>query len=142
VWKKLLPHGNDRFNRKPRDSAVICPAWPDLPLASRRPWRYKRADRRLSQPWRLTLPARSLPGRISAGARNYCRNEPPHDQHRAWPAKRGRTRAYAARDSDVGAMVYSALGIDPGTTLRDIQGRPLVLNCGSVIEPLYTGRDA
>jgi uncharacterized protein (DUF1501 family) len=50
------------------------------------------------------------------------------------------TQAY--RHSDVGATVYSALGIDPATELRDSQGRPLVLNRGRVIEPLYTGREA
>ncbi|MGD9719944.1 MAG: DUF1501 domain-containing protein [Pirellulales bacterium] len=46
------------------------------------------------------------------------------------------------RHSDVGATVYSALGIDPATELRDTQGRPLVLNHGRAIEALYTGRDA
>lgn len=40
--------------------------------------------------------------------------------------------------ADVGATVYSALGIDPTTVLRDVQGRPLTLNQGQVIEPLYT----
>jgi hypothetical protein len=50
------------------------------------------------------------------------------------------TRPY--RHSDVGATVYSALGIDPRTELRDMQGRPLVLNTGRPIEPLYTGREA
>ena len=50
------------------------------------------------------------------------------------------TRPY--RHSDVGATVYTALGIDPATEIRDIQGRPLQLNSGRVIEALYTGRDA
>lgn len=45
------------------------------------------------------------------------------------------------RHSDVGATVYSALGINPATEIRDIQGRPLQLNSGRVIEALYTGRD-
>ncbi len=49
------------------------------------------------------------------------------------------TRPY--RHSDVGATVYSALGIDPATEIRDIQGRPLRLNSGRVIEAIYTGRD-
>jgi hypothetical protein len=50
------------------------------------------------------------------------------------------TRPY--RHSDVGATVYSALGIDPATEIRDIQGRPLQLNSGRVIDALYTGREA
>jgi uncharacterized protein (DUF1501 family) len=50
------------------------------------------------------------------------------------------TRPY--RHSDVAATVYTALGIDPATEIRDIQGRPLRLNSGRVIEALYTGRDA
>jgi hypothetical protein len=45
------------------------------------------------------------------------------------------------RHSDVGATVYTALGIDPATEIRDIQGRPLALNQGRVIEALYTGRE-
>lgn len=40
--------------------------------------------------------------------------------------------------ADVGATVYSALGIDPNTLLRDMQGRPLTLNHGRVMTPLYT----
>ena len=61
----------------------------------------------------------------------------------------GRSDAVAAypitqpyRHSDVGATVYTALGIDPATEIRDSQGRPLRLNAGQVIEPLYTGREA
>jgi hypothetical protein len=49
------------------------------------------------------------------------------------------TQAY--HHSDVGATVYTALGIDPATEIRDIQGRPLRLNNGRVIEALYTGRE-
>jgi hypothetical protein len=49
------------------------------------------------------------------------------------------TRAY--RHSDVGATVYTALGIHPATEIRDILGRPLRLNSGRVIEALYTGRE-
>lgn len=44
--------------------------------------------------------------------------------------------------SDVGATIYTALGINPATEVRDIQGRPLLLNNGRVIEALYTGREA
>lgn len=50
------------------------------------------------------------------------------------------TRPY--RHSDVAATVYSALGIDPATEIVDIQGRPLRLNNGQVIDALYTGREA
>ena len=54
----------------------------------------------------------------------------------AYPA----TRPY--RHSDVAATVYSALGIDPATEIQDLQGRPLRLNSGHVIEALYTGHEA
>ncbi len=40
---------------------------------------------------------------------------------------------------DVGATVYGALGIASDTQLRDIQGRPLVLNQGQAIGALYSG---
>lgn len=43
--------------------------------------------------------------------------------------------------ADVGATVYAALGVDPATQLRDMQGRPLTLNHGRVIEPLYTAEE-
>jgi hypothetical protein len=49
------------------------------------------------------------------------------------------TRPY--RHSDVGATVYTALGIDPATEILDLQGRPLRLNNGRVIEALYTGQE-
>jgi hypothetical protein len=45
------------------------------------------------------------------------------------------------RHSDVAATVYTALGIDPATEIRDLVGRPLRLNSGQVIEALYTGRE-
>jgi uncharacterized protein (DUF1501 family) len=45
------------------------------------------------------------------------------------------------RHSDVAATVYSALGIDPSSEFVDIQGRSHRLNAGSIIEPLYTGRE-
>lgn len=61
----------------------------------------------------------------------------------------GRSDAFAAypvtrpyRHSDVAATVYSALGIDPATEIQDIQGRPMRLNSGRVIEALYTGHEA
>jgi hypothetical protein len=40
---------------------------------------------------------------------------------------------------DVGATVYSALGIDPAAEVADRQGRPVQLNRGRVMEALYTG---
>ncbi len=50
------------------------------------------------------------------------------------------TRPY--RHSDVAATVYSALGIDPASEIHDMQGRPLRLNNGRVIEALYSGHEA
>jgi hypothetical protein len=49
------------------------------------------------------------------------------------------TRPY--RHSDVAATVYTALGIDPETEIRDAQGRPQRLNSGRVIEALYSGHE-
>jgi uncharacterized protein (DUF1501 family) len=46
------------------------------------------------------------------------------------------------RHSDVAATVYTALGIDPATEIHDLQGRPLRLNSGRVMEALYTGRES
>jgi len=40
---------------------------------------------------------------------------------------------------DVGATIYTALGVDPGSEVRDRFGRPVTLNAGRVIAPLYTG---
>lgn len=40
---------------------------------------------------------------------------------------------------DVGATVYHLLGIDPQTLVRDRLNRPVPLNDGRVIEPLFTG---
>jgi len=42
--------------------------------------------------------------------------------------------------SDLGATIYSALGVDPHSLIRDQLGRPMQLNHGEVIAPLYTGR--
>ena len=49
------------------------------------------------------------------------------------------TPAYSP--DDLGATVYSALGIEPHSVVRDRLGRPVHLNTGNVIESLYTGRD-
>lgn len=51
----------------------------------------------------------------------------------AYPA----TRPY--HPSDLGATIYQTLGIDPESELRDRLNRPLRLNAGRVIEPLFTG---
>jgi hypothetical protein len=40
---------------------------------------------------------------------------------------------------DVGATVYSVLGIDPATEVRDRLDRPVTLNRGEPIRPLFTG---
>jgi hypothetical protein len=53
------------------------------------------------------------------------------DAQAAWPATRG---WYPA---DLGATVYSALGIEPGSQIIDRLGRPHRLNAGEVISPLY-----
>jgi len=50
------------------------------------------------------------------------------------------TRAYSP--NDVGATVYSLLGIDSDTHVTDRLGRAVFLNKGEVIEPLFTGVDA
>lgn len=42
---------------------------------------------------------------------------------------------------DLGATVYTALGIPPETELRDQLGRPLPLNRGTPITPLFTGAE-
>ena len=47
------------------------------------------------------------------------------------------TKAYSP--IDLGATVYHLLGIPPNTELRDRFGRPLRLNRGQVIQPLFSG---
>jgi uncharacterized protein (DUF1501 family) len=44
----------------------------------------------------------------------------------------------AYHPSDLGATIYSALGVNPNATIRDTFGRPLRLNEGSLIRPLVT----
>lgn len=46
------------------------------------------------------------------------------------------TRPYT--HADIAATVYAALGIDPATTIADLQGRPAQLNRGAPIAPLYS----
>ena len=53
------------------------------------------------------------------------------DAHAAYPATRG---WYPA---DLGATIYTALGIDPSSTIMDPFGRPHRLNAGDVISPLF-----
>lgn len=47
------------------------------------------------------------------------------------------TRSYTP--DDIGATLFTALGLAPSTEFRDKLGRPLQLSTGQVIEPLYTG---
>ena len=54
------------------------------------------------------------------------------DKIAAYPATRG------YHPSDLGATIYTALGLDPSSTLRDVLGRPLQLNRGEPIVPLFT----
>lgn len=56
------------------------------------------------------------------------------DKIAAYPASKGYF------PSDLGATIYTALGIDPGSEVTDRQGRPMRLNHGEVIQPLYSGR--
>jgi uncharacterized protein (DUF1501 family) len=42
---------------------------------------------------------------------------------------------------DIGATVYSVLGIDPHSEVRDRLNRPVQLNRGCVIQPLFDGKD-
>lgn len=55
------------------------------------------------------------------------------DKIAAYPA------ANPYRPSNLGATIYHALGVDPRTTIKDRLGRPMHLNEGEVIEPLFTG---
>ncbi|MCB9940752.1 MAG: DUF1501 domain-containing protein [Planctomycetaceae bacterium] len=49
------------------------------------------------------------------------------------------TKAYSP--IDIGATVYQALGIPPNAEVRDRFNRPVRLNRGEVISPLYTGAE-
>jgi hypothetical protein len=55
------------------------------------------------------------------------------DKMGAYPASRPYTSA------DLAATIYRALGVDPGTELRDRLNRPIQLCTGEAIEPLFTG---
>jgi uncharacterized protein (DUF1501 family) len=58
------------------------------------------------------------------------------DKFAAYPA----SRAYYP--SDLGATIYSCLGVDPTSEIRDLLNRPLQLNRGEVIAPLFNGATA
>lgn len=47
------------------------------------------------------------------------------------------TKSYSP--DDIGATIYSALGIDSETTIPDRLDRPRHLNEGKVMDVLYTG---
>ena len=55
------------------------------------------------------------------------------DKMGAYPASRPYTSA------DLAATIYRALGVDPGTELRDRLNRPIQLCTGEAIAPLFTG---
>jgi uncharacterized protein (DUF1501 family) len=50
------------------------------------------------------------------------------------------TKAYTPED--LGATVYTALGIDPASKIHDTQGRPAELNQGTPMQALYDGTEA
>ena len=57
--------------------------------------------------------------------------------------KSDKTRAYPATTpyspDDIGATVYTVLGVDPHAEVRDRLDRPVQLNRGQVIQPLFDG---
>ena len=55
------------------------------------------------------------------------------DKIGAYPATRG------YYPSDLGATIYSVLGVKPSSIVHDQLGRPLELNRGEVIQPLFDG---
>jgi uncharacterized protein (DUF1501 family) len=55
------------------------------------------------------------------------------DKMGAYPASRPYT------SGDLAATIYSALGVDPTTELRDRLNRPIQLCTGQAIAPLFTG---
>ena len=57
------------------------------------------------------------------------------DKHATYPS----TPPYSPED--IGATVYSLLGIPPDTVVRDRFNRPMLLNQGEIITPLFTGHD-
>ena len=57
------------------------------------------------------------------------------DKHATYPS----THPYSPED--IGATVYSLLGIAPDTIVHDRFNRPMRLNQGEIISPLFTGHD-
>jgi hypothetical protein len=49
----------------------------------------------------------------------------------------GYPNSEAYHPSDIGATIYQALGLDPRTEVRDIQGRPVIINQGEVMVKLF-----
>ena len=58
------------------------------------------------------------------------------DKLGAYPA----SKAYLP--SDLGATIYTALGLNPSSAVNDLLGRPLELNRGQPIAPLFSGSEA
>lgn len=55
------------------------------------------------------------------------------DKWAAYPATKAFTPA------DFGATIYEAIGVDPASIVTDRLGRPITLNQGTAIRPIYTG---
>ena len=58
---------------------------------------------------------------------------PSSDRIAAYPA------ANPYYPSNLGATIYRALGVDPRTAIADRLNRPMQLNEGEIIAPLFTG---
>ena len=58
------------------------------------------------------------------------------DETGSYPA----TRAWSP--NDLGATIYTQLGIHPETQVKDRLNRPVALNKGELIEPLFTGAES
>jgi hypothetical protein len=58
------------------------------------------------------------------------------DETGSYPA----TRAWSP--NDLGATIYTQLGIPPETQVKDRLNRPVALNKGELIEPLFTGQES
>jgi uncharacterized protein (DUF1501 family) len=58
------------------------------------------------------------------------------DETGSYPA----TRAWSP--NDLGATIYTQLGIQPETQVKDRLGRAVALNKGELIEPLFTGQES
>ena len=85
---------------------------------------------------RQTLANPSIRARAKSVVLVFQTGAPSHidtfDKIAAYPATRG------YYPSEIGATIYSALGLDPSSTLRDVLCRPLQLNRGEPIAPLFS----